>query len=123
MINNDRIIPITKTDFLTLIATLANVFEEPFTILKGTSDGVFAVTEAPETQALCNQPVKRIDIASDVSTVTIGFVPAYDFEGIYYNGVALTLPVEVQKDGISLYGIGLVSGEIAKFGPLTPMDE
>ena len=115
MINKNRIIPIQKTDYLSLITTIVNLvaglLQQAITydIIAGNPDGSFVIDEAPATGlAILSEPVKRIDFASGVPTAMDGmlftFVPAEDFEGFYEDGTKLVLGGgDVLADGVSLY--------------------
>jgi hypothetical protein len=83
MVNNDRIVSVTKTDLLTLYKSIFTIASVTTTILEATTPGVFSVTSAA-TAILCAEPVKTLDIdatASSISSATIYFLAAHDFAG------------------------------------------
>ena len=122
MINNDRIVPIVKVDFLSMIGTVLNLIGTSYTVLDTTSiEGDFSVTEDAGTY-LANQPVKTLDFADGVSASTVYFVAGFDYAGFTVNGAAATLAAgsaEVAPDGITLYKAVLATGEIT-ISVLTP---
>lgn len=108
MINNDRIVPIQKIDFLSLLGTILHLAKTDYTVLKASSiDGDFSVTENPDVLLLANQPVKTLDFADGVTSANVLFVAAYDFAGFTVNGSAVTPFGTVNPDGISLYEASL----------------
>ena len=108
MVNYERIVPIQKIDFLSLIGTIINIFgDDEITLLESIDvDGNFQVDTAGGY--LANQPVKAIDFSSDGSVM---FVASTDFETITYNGEPLTLGEgslelsDIKRDGITLYSV------------------
>ena len=119
MVNNDRIIPIQKIDFLSLISTVMALDGTSFGKLASSNVlGDFTVSGTGDVgNKLANQPVRSINFASGVTAGTVYFVPDYSFETIKVNGSesisssGLDLD-EVEKDGISLYKAALSSGEV-----------
>lgn len=114
MINTDRIVPVTKTDLLTLYGNIFTIAGETVTALEATAPGVFEITEAPESGSLlAAEPVTSLDIAEDVTAVTVYFLAAYDFAGFTLAGVATeTAGAEVVADDSSLYKAELASGTV-----------
>lgn len=117
MINNDRIVPIQKCDFLSMIGIVLTIGNVLYSVLEANDvEGTFEVTGSGGAGVkLCNQPVKTLDFASGVASGTVYFVPAYDFAGITVAGAAATFAeesAEVQPDGITLYKAALASGEV-----------
>lgn len=117
MVNNDRIVPIQKIDFLSMIGTVLSIASVDFNTLAATSiEGAFSVTGSGAAgNFLANQPVQTLDFADGVSGATVYFVPAYDYAGFTVNGAAATLDdssVTVSPDGITLYKAVLESGEV-----------
>lgn len=121
MINNDRIVPVTKIDLLSLYGTILNVAtSNPIETLKSIDvEGNFSVTvDDNDYSYLADQPVKTLDFASGVSTGTVYFVAGYDFSSITVAGAAATLAEgsigldEVKKDCATLYEVILESGAI-----------
>lgn len=120
MINNDRIVPIQKCDFLSMIGITLALIGTTYAVLPSSDvEGTFSVTGTGAAgNKLANQPVKTLDFASGVTGGTVYFVPAYDFEGITVAGAAATFDdsgldnEDVVKDGITLYKAVLASGEV-----------
>lgn len=120
MVNNDRIVPIQKIDFLSMIGTVLTLNSTSFAVLAASSiEGAFSVTGTGAAgNFLANQPVQTLDFASGVTSGTVYFVPAYDFSAITVAGSAATIDdsglalADVQPDGITLYKAVLGSGEV-----------
>lgn len=113
MINQDRIVPVTAIDLITLYGLILNV----------TVDGGVTALEADDTDGdfsqdttakvvIANEPVKTLDFGSSVSTGTVYFVPAYDYVGFTKNGSAITATGDVEADGRTLYKAVLSSGSV-----------
>ena len=118
MINKNRIVPVTKTDLITLYGNILKI--AGVTIGKTSTDepGVFALTEG-SGNILADEPVKSFDFGSDVSAAVIYFVPDFGYEGFSIAGTkVVTLGADVDADGATLYTATLSSGDvtIAKVG-------
>lgn len=120
MINQDRIVPITAVDLISmygLILTLA-ASTAPTALAATDTAGDFAVTTNSAT-LLANEPVKALNFGSGVTASTVYFVAAYDYAGFTINGTAATTAgATVTPDGRTLYSATLASGTItiAKVG-------
>ncbi len=119
MINNDRIVPVTKTDLLSLIGTILTLNSTSYAVIASDVEGNFDVTGSGAAgNKLANQPVKTIDFKSGVTSGTVYFVAAHDFEGIKVAGSAATIAdgsvavADVVTDGGTLYTAVLGSGEV-----------
>ena len=120
MINKNRIVPIEKCDYLSMIGTVMKLAGTTFAVIGVGLDGLATVSGSGAAgNKLCNAPVKTINFGSGVTSGTAYFVPDYDFAAIKVNGSAATIadasPVdldEVKKDGITLYTAALSSGEV-----------
>lgn len=120
MINTNRIVPVQKTDFLTLIGTVLTIANVSYTALEATTiEGAFSVTGSGSAGTfLANQPVQSLDFPSGVTGATVYFVPAFDFTGITVAGAAATFNSsyldndDVLPDGITLYKAVLSSGTV-----------
>ena len=117
MINNDRIVPVTKTDFLSLIGIILKLHGTSYAVLESSDvEGTFSVTGSGAAgNKLANQPVKTLDFASGVTSGTVFFVADYGYEGITVAGSAATIAggsATVKADGITLYTAALSSGEV-----------
>lgn len=115
MINNDRIVPVTATDLLSLYAVILKAASVTLTVAEASHPGVFEVAAAPQSGSLiASEPVKSIDLGENVSAVTVYFVPAYDYEGFTLAGTAVeTSGDEVVADGHSLYLATFSSGAVS----------
>lgn len=120
MINNNRIVPITAIDLITmygLVLTLA-ADTAPTKLDATDTDGDFIVTDNSAT-LLANEPVKTLDFGDGVTAGTVYFVAAYDYSGFTINGTAATTAgATVEADGSTLYSATLADGAvtIAKVG-------
>lgn len=117
MINNDRIVPVQKIDFLSLIGTVMALIGTSYNVLESSDvEGDFSVTGTGSAgNFLCNQPVKSLDFPTAVTGATVYFVPAFDYTEITKNDVAVTPTSgsdDVVADGISLYKAVLSSGNV-----------
>lgn len=114
MVNTDRIVPIQKIDFLSMIGTVLTIANVSFGLIEASDvEGTFSVTGSGAAgNKLANQPVKTLDFASGVTSATVYFVAAYDFAGFTINGAAVTPTGTVNPDGITLYKAVLGSGAV-----------
>ena len=120
MINKDRIVPVTKSDLLSLYGTILTIASVSFTVLASKDvEGTFEVTGSGAAGTfLANQPVGTLDFKSGVTGGTVYFVADYDFSAIKVAGAAATLADasldldEVEKDAGTLYKAVLSSGEV-----------
>ena len=116
MINEDRIVSVTKTDLLSLYGVILKVANVDVAKLDATATGTFKISSALTTDyVLADEPVKSLDIASTVTSASIYFVAAYDFEGFTVGGASATIAsasADVEKDGNTLYLAVLADGEI-----------
>lgn len=121
MINSDRIVPVTKTDLISLYGLILKQDSDNATlagVASGDVDGDFAITAAT-TPLIADQPVKSVDFASGVSTATLYFVADSAYVGFSINGAAVeTTGDDVVADGSTLYVAALASSaiEITKVG-------
>ena len=117
MINNDRIVPITRTDLLTLIGTTMTLGGTSYTVLQSkTVSGDFAVTGTGAAGTLlANQPVKSLDFESGVTGGTVYFVADFDYAGFKVAGADATIAAgsaAVINDGATLYKAVLDDGTV-----------
>ena len=121
MINKDRIIPITKSDYLSIIATvckMAGIDVHALSVVDG-------VVEIPDTSAeayLANEPVKVI---KPLGSQSCYFVPDYDYKGIEVDGEIVepeSGSAEVNPDGVSVYLLTYESSALMVFA-VTPQAE
>lgn len=115
MINANRIVPVQATDLITLYGLILKQDTTNNSTLAAvqaaTVEGDFAITSA-STPLICAEPAKTIDIAAAVSSATIYFVPAYDYEGFTLAGVKTTPSGTVTADGSTLYKAVLSTGTV-----------
>lgn len=117
MINNDRIVPVTATDLISLygLILLQNSNNSSLEALEAVGAGEFEVKTNSKLY-LANEPVKALDIdktASSVSASNIYFVPAYDYEGFKIDGAKVaTAGADVAADGRTLYKAAFSSNTI-----------
>lgn len=119
MINNDRVVPVTKTDLLTLYGNMLKIASVNVTAISAAdTDGDFVIASASGT-VIANEPVKSLEITAGTSA-TIYFIPAYDFTGFTIAGSPVTTTgTTVDPDGVTLYTATLSGGNaiaIAKVG-------
>jgi len=117
MINKERIVPVQKIDFLSLIGTVLALGGTSYGVLEASGvEGDFEVTGSGDVgNKLANQPLKTLDFKSGVTAGTVYFVADYDYEGFKVAGSAATMgdgSATVSKDGITLYKAVLSSGEV-----------
>lgn len=114
MINTDRIVPVQNIDLISLygLVLLQASGNSGLTALDATNPGQFNVTSTSGSLLLADEPVETLDIASGVSSVSVYFVPAYNYAGFTINNVAVTPTGDVNPDGRTLYKAVLASGAI-----------
>ena len=120
MINKNRIVPVMKTDLLTLYGTMLALASVSCSALVSTDvAGDFSVTGTGSAGTfLCDQPVKSLDIPSGVTGCTVYFVAGYDFDGITVASAAPTFNSSYLKnsdvvgDCATLYKAVLSSGTV-----------
>ena len=120
MINSNRIVPVTRTDLLSLLGTMMKLAGTTVSAVEASDIGRFSVTGSGDVgNKIANEPVKSLNIASGVTAAVIYFIADDDYEGFSINGVAeATEGVDVDPDGVTLYSATLSSGDItiAKVG-------
>lgn len=116
MINEDRIVSVTKTDLLSLYGVILKTANVDVAKLDSTGTGTFEISQALTTDyVLADEPVKSLDIASTVTSASIYFVAAYDFEGFTIGGASATIAsgsADVETDANTLYLAVLADGKI-----------
>lgn len=120
MINNKRIVPVQKTDLLTLIGTMMKLAGTSVTAIEASDIGVFAVTGSGDVgNKIANEPVVTLDFKTGVTAAVVYFVPDVNYKGFKVAGTAVTTAgAEVDPDGVTLYTATLSSSTvtIAKAG-------
>ena len=121
MINTNRIIPIQKIDFLSMIGIVLTLDSVSYTVAASDVDGNFTLTGTGDVgNVIANQPVQSLNFASGVTAAVVYFVVDYDYSGFSVAGVAVTPSgATVNADGISLYKATLSSGAVT-IAALTP---
>lgn len=129
MINNDRIVPVTKSDLLSLYGTIANLiilaqnFNGPmYPYAAKDVEGNFLIETEPDDSIMFNQPIKSVEIVTaDVSGFGAAGTFDYHFEGFKDedgNEIPLTVhafgggDAELKKDGWTLYAIQFSAGAV-----------
>lgn len=119
MINENRIVPVTKTDLLSLYSVILKQDSNNSGLAKLVSSDIVGNFEIKTNSAvlIADQPVVSCDIdatASSVTAATLFFVADNAYDGFSIDGVAVT-PAEgsaaVVADG-SLYKAVLATGAI-----------
>ena len=119
MINTDRIVPVMATDLLTLLSEVFAIASVSVTPLQAKAIAEFELTTSESGAQLCAEPLKKLNFATGVTSATVYFIPALDYEGFSIQGTAVdTAGADVVKDGSSLYSATLATGvvTIAKVG-------
>lgn len=119
MINSNRIVPVTKTDLLSLYSTILLQASGNSGLAKLASNDIAGNYQIKTNNGvlIADQPVVSCDIdatASSVSACTLFFMADPAFTGFTIDGVAETPAdgsVDVVDDG-SLYKAVLASGDI-----------
>lgn len=118
MINQDRIVSVTRTDLITLYANMLTIAGTSLTKASADAPGVFNLASG-SGNIIADEPIKSFDFGSGVSAAVVYFIPGFDFEGFSVAGTAITASgAEVDADSASLYTATLASGAvtIAKVG-------
>ena len=111
MINANKIVPVQKTDLLTLYGTimkLANISAEALTGVNGAYE-----VKTNSKVYIADAPVKSLNIdktASSLTANTTYFVADYDFAGVTCDGTKVT--ATVTADASTLYKAVLDSGTV-----------
>ena len=121
MINTNRIVPIQKIDFLSMIGIILTLDSVSYTVAASDVDGNFTLTGTGDVgNVIANQPVQSLNFASGVTAAVVYFVADYDYSGFSVAGSAVTTSgATVNADGISLYKATLSSGAVT-IAALTP---
>ena len=118
MINQDRIVPVTKTDLLTLYGTVLKAANVSVTALNAADvEGNFE-QDTNSATVIASEPVKSLNFGSSVTAATVYFIAAYDYTGFTKTGATLTVTGDVDADGSTLYSATLSTNAltIAKVG-------
>lgn len=117
MINTNRVVPVTKTDLITLYGTVLKIASISATALSASNIGEFEQTTNSAT-VICDEPVKSLNFGSSVTAATVYFIPAADYVGFTKTSATLTVTGDVVADGSTLYSASLSTNAltIAKVG-------
>lgn len=110
----NRVVSVTTTDLITLYGTVMTLANMSVTPVDAIDPGEFAITTG-SGNVLASEPIKTFDIGSGVSSITIYFIPAFDYAGFTIAGEAATIAdndVTVDPNGNTLYKAVLSSGTI-----------
>lgn len=104
MINQDRIVPVQKTDLLTLYGNILKIANVSVTALASDGIGTFEQTANSKT-VICSEPVKTFNFGSSVTAATVYFIPDPSFTAGSFTktGATLTTSGTVDADGATLY--------------------
>lgn len=115
MINNNRIVPVSAIDLISLYGLILKqdtTNNSTLAKVDAVSDnGIFEITSA-STPLIASEPVKSCDFAAAVTSATLYFVPAYDFAGFTLNNAATVPTGTIVADGRTLYKAVLATGAI-----------
>ena len=112
MLNANKIVPVQKTDLLTLYGTVLNIANISVEKLSGVN-GDYQVKTNSKVY-IADAPVKSLDIdatASSVTATTVYFMADYDFVGVTKDGTAVT-STAVVADACTLCKAVLDSGTV-----------
>ena len=111
MINAKQIVPVQKTDLLTLYGTVLKIANISAEKLSG-DNGVYEVKTNSKVY-IADAPVKSLNIdktASSLTANTTYFVAAYDFAGVTVDGTKVSATVDA--DASTLYKAVLADGSV-----------
>ena len=115
MINENRIVPVTKTDLLTLygnILTIAGTSVSAVSAVNANGDFVVEAT-GDAGNVIANEPVKSVDFAEGVTAAVVYFIPNYNYAGFSIDGTdVVTAGATVDPDGVTLYTATLSSSTV-----------
>ena len=114
MINANRIVPVTKSDLLSILANSAKLAGKTVTALTASKPGVFSISSNPSTDVtICNEPVKSFDFATGSSAAVVYFIADYEYAGFKVAGSAVTTDGDdVDANSATLYSATLSSGVV-----------
>ena len=117
MINTNRIVPVTKTDLLTIYGNVLKIANVSVTALAASDIGVFE-QDTNSATVICAEPVQSLNFGSSVTAATVYFIPAADYKGFTKTSATLTVSGDVVADGSTLYTATLSTNTltIAKVG-------
>lgn len=115
MINNERIVPITSIDLISMYglilaaSAVAASGTAPTALAATTTDGQFTVGEAGTY--IASEPVQTLNFTAECE---VYFVAAYDYSGFGVNGIPVTTSGNtVLADARTLYRAKMSGGSVA----------
>ena len=112
MINTNRIAPIERLDVLTVYGTMMKLAGTSVTAVSASTPGVFTLTSG-SGNVIADEPIKSMDLGASVTSITVYFVAAFDYEGFSLAGTKVaTAGVDVVADGATLYTATLSGGTV-----------
>ena len=114
MINTNRIVPVTKTDLISLYGLILLQASGNSSLAKldaANGSGAFSCS-TNSALVLCSEPVRTLDFTAAVSAATVYFLAAYDYEGFTASGSAVTTTGTVAPMDGTLYKAVLSSGSV-----------
>lgn len=113
MFNDKQIVPVQKTDLISLYATVLSLAGTSFAKQTGNVEGDFVLANSASGNLLCDAPVKVLDFGG-ASAAVVYFVAGYDFEEIRVNGTKVSPAggITVEKDCATLYTATLSGGTV-----------
>lgn len=111
MINENRIVPVSKTDLLTLVSMMLAIANVSATKLDANNvEGDFTVSTTGTK--ICSQPLKSLNFTANSGTIY--FVADYHYDGFYVSGtkVATATVTAPEPDACTLYKAVLSSGTV-----------
>ena len=114
MINSNVIVPVKKTDLLSLYSVILAVANVNPTSVAASALGEFDI-QSGTGNLIASEPVKTFNFGSSVTSFTLYFVADYDYKGFISNGAAATIAdngVVIDKDGATLYKAVLSGGTV-----------
>lgn len=114
MINSNRIVPVKKTDLLSLYGTILSIANISVTNVLADGIGNFDL-QSGSGNLIASEPVKTFNFGNSVTSFTLYFVADYGYEGFKSNGSDATIVdngVTVDKDSSTLYKAVLATGSI-----------
>ena len=74
MINRDRIVPVMRSDLLTLLGTMMKLAGTTVTAVEAADVATFNMTSG-SGNVIANEPVKTFNFASAVTAAVVYFIP------------------------------------------------
>jgi len=110
MINNDRIVPITAIDLISMYATifkLSHVGNNIDVIKANDTNGNFTINKPNMTggNKMLNEPARSIDFTGASGSADFYFIPAYNYQGITKDGEVVEAGKNIIGDGKTLYRV------------------